>query len=242
MTAVNRISEPDAVRLAGVSARTLLRFSESGYLTVEVADDGTRLYSADQIAEIFGGQIVARAAPQEDNETCSSEAFERCGAESVSQESAGCGITTPTEETKESIDHETSLRGSQQNAAETAASDSEITRLRNLLSMQERMLDAKDDEIADLRSQRTWLRERIEKLEEKSDRDQILLLSETQTIRKLISYQESRKNVVQTFLEWIGIAQSKDLTTIPAPSEYSSNKAKTASGRTIEVPAAANDR
>jgi hypothetical protein len=108
--------------------------------------------------------------------------------------------------------------------------------------MQERILDAKDDEIADLRSQRTWLRERIEKLEEKSDRDQILLLSETQTIRKLISYQESRKTVVQLFLEWIGVSQSKELTTMPSSSEFGANKVKTANGRTIEVPAAANDQ
>jgi len=131
---------------------------------------------------------------------------------------------------------------SQQTAAETAGLDTEVQRLTNLLSMQERILDAKDDEIADLRSQRTWLRERIEKLEEKSDRDQILLLSETQTIRKLISYQESRKTVVQLFLEWIGVSQSKELTTMPSSSEFGANKVKTANGRTIEVPAAANDQ
>ena len=48
------ISEKDAAKKAGVSAKTLTRFSEAGYLTVEIQDDGTRMYSASQINEIFG--------------------------------------------------------------------------------------------------------------------------------------------------------------------------------------------
>jgi len=44
------------------------------------------------------------------------------------------------------------------------------------------------------------------------------------------------------FLEWIGVSQSKELTTMPSSSEFGANKVKTANGRTIEVPAAANDQ
>src|SRR5262249_35141276 len=49
------------------------------------------------------------------------------------------------------------------------------------------------------------------KFEEKSERDQILLLSETQTIRKLMLIQEGRKSPLQMALEWLGIVK-------PAPS------------------------
>jgi hypothetical protein len=102
------------------------------------------------------------------------------------------------------------------------------------------MLDSKDDEIADLRNQRAWLRERIEKLEEKSDRDQILLLQETQTIRQLIAVQESKKSVVQQVLEWIGVTKSTEVATIPSNSDYSQKKSPVAGSRTIEVEKAAN--
>lgn len=243
MTGAPRINETDAVKLAGVSARTLLRFSESGYLTVEVAEDGSRLYSADQLSEIFGAQSTTTSAPMGlDLGAYATDSAQSCNVDSTSEECARNADVAHTEESASPLHHETSSTEDRPSAAEPSASESEVHRLRNLLSMQERILDAKDDEIADLRSQRSWLRERIEKLEEKSDRDQILLLSETQTIRKLISYQESRKTVVQTFLEWIGISQSKELATIPAQSEYGTNKPKAANGRTIEVPTAANDR
>jgi hypothetical protein len=115
---------------------------------------------------------------------------------------------------------------------------SEIERLRNLLAIQERMLDAKDDEIADLKNQRAWLRQRIEKQEEKSDRDQILLLSETQTIRTILAYKESRKSPFRQVLEWIGITQPTSLTALPQSSSQAMPNSST--GRTIEVRQASN--
>jgi hypothetical protein len=42
------------------------------------------------------------------------------------------------------------------------------------------------EQIEILKSERDWLRTRLEKLEERTERDQMLLLSETQTVRKLI--------------------------------------------------------
>ncbi len=240
MTEQVRISEDEAVQIAGVSARTLLRFSESGYLTVEIADDGVRYYSAAQLTEIFGaptGNPVA-AAPSV------SEGEHACSTPPVEAASVECSTIDETP----SLDAHTCEAASEapqsNSSPEMGATEpaTEVQRLKNLLSMQERILDAKDDEIADLRSQRTWLRERIEKLEEKSDRDQILLLSETQTIRQLISYRESRKSVVQSFLEWIGIAQTKEIATLPSATDYSQKAAQAAGSRTIEVRAAANDQ
>ena len=54
MTTTVRITEAEAVIQAGVSARTLRRFHESGYLAVETSDDGTKIYILSQLVEIFG--------------------------------------------------------------------------------------------------------------------------------------------------------------------------------------------
>jgi DNA-binding transcriptional MerR regulator len=49
MVVEGTISEATAVQQAGVSARTLQRFSEAGYLTVQVKGEGERYYSPAQL-------------------------------------------------------------------------------------------------------------------------------------------------------------------------------------------------
>jgi hypothetical protein len=120
--------------------------------------------------------------------------------------------------------------------AESTAGDGderELQRLRNLVALQERILDIKDAEVTDLRSQRDWLRARIERLEEKAERDQILLLSETQTIRKLVSLNEGRRSAFQNILEWLGISKQVEVKTLAAPKDYVDSE-------TVEVRNAAN--
>jgi hypothetical protein len=92
----------------------------------------------------------------------------------------------------------------------------EIQRLKNLVSLQERILDMKESEIQDLRSQRDWLKTRVEKLEEKGDRDQVLLLSETQAIRQLIGLQQRRPSAIRSLLEWLGLGNSETLPALPS--------------------------
>ena len=92
----------------------------------------------------------------------------------------------------------------------------EVQRLRNLVTLQERILDMKESEIQDLRSQRDWLRTRVEKLEEKGDRDQVLLLSETQAIRQLIGLQQKRPSTIRSLLEWLGLGSSETMPALPS--------------------------
>ena len=63
MVAHNAISESEAIKVAGVSARTLSRFSDAGYLTLHVESDGQRYYLKDQLAEIFGAFQVETNTP-----------------------------------------------------------------------------------------------------------------------------------------------------------------------------------
>ena len=58
------------------------------------------------------------------------------------------------------------------------------------------------DQIQVLREERDWLRERIEKLESRSEREQMLLLSESENVRKLIS--STQKGFWQRALPWFG--------------------------------------
>lgn len=241
-------SEQEAIRIAGVSARTLLRFCESGYLNLHATPDGSRMYERRQVEEIFGTPS-AHCEPAPDitaDDTCT--AGEQTSAHPPSAENladssqmAGQQATECLVDSPERPAQATNF--TRMTETQHDGSAEEIVRLRNLLAIQERILDSKDDEIADLRSQRAWLRERIERLEEKSDRDQILLLSETQTIRSLIAYQESRKSAVRQLLEWAGLVKSDAGSALPQakPNDFQSKAGSSHSGsRTIEVAKAAN--
>lgn len=236
-------SEQEAVALAGVSTRTLLRFSEAGYLSVKSTNDGSKLFERAQIEQIFGvaaGTATIHASAEEVSAQESADvATESDYADHLEEEQQAKFESAPASEAWRPAAEPEVTRISSAEKIGVSDDAAEVSRLKNLLSLQERILDAKDDEIADLRNQRAWLRERIEKLEEKSDRDQILLLSETQTIRSLIAYQEARKSPIRQFLEWTGLATPQQVNTLPQSSEYKQSSGS-ASSRTIEVPRAAN--
>jgi hypothetical protein len=232
-------TEEQATTLAGVSARTLHRFCESGYLTVTTDESGSRRYQVNQLSEIFG---VAHAPQSEEgkatsrpvvNETTDSQPAAITKETSEPESAGNTRLNNTTNQAHRPHDETPSPTSTR-----VALLELEVQRLKNLLEIQERILDAKDDEIADLRNQRAWLRERVEKFEEKSDRDQILLLSETQTIRTLLAYHESRKSTMRQLLEWVGLARTPQL---PGLSQATEQMAKgNHTSRTIEVKRAAN--
>lgn len=237
-------TEEYATKLAGVSARTLHRFCESGYLTVTNEADGSRRYLVQQLSEIFG---IHGSTDSVDDSTDSMGETPQTEGPNPLTAIYGDGhesqqVSPPSDDISraQSIGDQGPLgdTDSAYSAKNIGLLELEIERLKNLLSIQERILDSKDDEIADLRNQRAWLRERVEKFEEKSDRDQILLLSETQTIRSLLAYQEARKSTLRQLLEWVGLAQSPQL---PALAQSTDQKSKgSTSSRTIEVKRTAN--
>lgn len=237
-------SEEQAIALAGVSARTLQRFCESGYLTRTTATNGEVSYLRSQLVEIFGcsdaSDVSGGDRDWQEMPPPVSQVESNCALNDYSAEECGVAATcsAPTDSSSTLSDIDSSATAAGNDSPKTVGEPSEIERLRNLLAIQERMLDAKDDEIADLKNQRAWLRQRIEKQEEKSDRDQILLLSETQTIRTILAYKESRKSPFRQVLEWIGITQPTSLTALPQSSSQAMPNSGT--GRTIEVRQASN--
>lgn len=215
------ISEHEACSVTGMTPRTLQRFAEAGYLSVEIEHDGLRLYSKRQLGSVFGGPVAQALGENphpldEADETKQDEdvippvsvdaeiASIFTGQEPVS--TPRVAVETPVAEAE--IATET-VRSGKAAGNETGKPDlaPEVARLQNLLTMQEKILDHKDSEIGELRRERDWLRARIERLEEKSNRDQLLLLSETQTIRRLIVMSESRKSTFRQMLEWCGLSK-----------------------------------
>lgn len=97
-------------------------------------------------------------------------------------------------------------------AKELKALTNTIKKLKRVIELQEQLLDSREDEIRDLRQQREWLQRRVEKSEDKGERDQLLLISEMQMLTKLVAEQSKKKSPVVAALEWLGI---KD----PAPTQ-----------------------
>lgn len=58
------------------------------------------------------------------------------------------------------------------------------------------------DEIRMLREERDWLRQRLEKLEARSERDQMLMLSESETIRSLVN-KAPKRGLLALALPWL---------------------------------------
>ncbi len=86
------------------------------------------------------------------------------------------------------------------------ALEQEVSKFKNICQLQEKLLDERDKQLADMKEEVRWLRQRLERAEEKSDRDQLLLLSETQLIRQmLIREDEKRKSRFRAALEWMGL-------------------------------------
>lgn len=237
------ISETEAASLAGVSVKTLNRFAEAGYFHLESDNDGLRLFSKSELLELFGMQ--ARDAELKER----SSAEQVTAAEQISTlheepgesaaEVAPMRLSQAVSETlvnqietiKEDRDtaHEQNgtvlkTRGPvvvQKRAIESllADSDKELTKYKNIIELQEKLLDARELEIKDLKEQRDWLRTRIEKLEEKGDRDQLLLLSEAQTVKRLVMLQtQPKQSPLRLALEWIGLVPASNPIPITTPS------------------------
>jgi chaperonin cofactor prefoldin len=86
--------------------------------------------------------------------------------------------------------------------------DAEKGKFENVIALLEKMLDIRESEIDSLKRQQKWLEERVEKMEERSQREQLLLLAESETVRKLVIFQ--KRSPVRAALEWLGLAEPTD--------------------------------
>lgn len=95
--------------------------------------------------------------------------------------------------------------------SELALKNAEKSKFENVINLLEKMLDIRESEIDSLKRQQKWLEERVEKMEERSQREQLLLLAESETVRKLVIFQ--KRSPVRAALEWLGLAEPTDTRT-----------------------------
>lgn len=213
------ISESEALSITGMSATTLMRFAEAGYLQVEADPDGLRMFSRTEVTGLFGTKGGKRsftspaATPIQVAASTAAEVPPAPVVEAPVSAPAPVQDVSPVEAAPMQS-NEIPQAVTVEAAADAAALNTKIThleqemsRMLHLADLQERMLDLKDAEIQDLKKQRDWLQLRVEKLEDKSDRDQLLLLTETQTIRTLLAVNQ-RRSPMRLALEWLGFADA----------------------------------
>ena len=89
----------------------------------------------------------------------------------------------------------------------------EIVKLQSYARLQKKLLEVKEKEISELKQEKDWLKNRIESQEEKNNRDQLLILSETRVIHNLIASNQ-KSSPIRAALEWFGFAKKNRTETI----------------------------
>jgi len=196
------ISENEASILAGVSVATLSRFAETGYLHLEADTDGLRLVSKAELSSLFGLDIEADQTVVEEAEEEAEE-----GELSIHDLELSVDDSIETIKSSENSVPQEQGRNIEKKAAAIDALERETIKLKNIINIQEKILDLREEQIEELSRERNWLRSRVEKTEEKIERDQLLLLTETQIIRNIMAVQQRRRSPLRATLEWLGLAE-----------------------------------
>lgn len=227
------IGEDEASRIAGISTATLERFVEAGYLVLERDNDGLKLYAKEDLERLFGITLLSGEAPASAySEVVNAAPFEQERSEKVVDlRVIGGGKFTQSQQTLNQTPSNTpQLEQPRASGGGVGIMllEQEVTKLRNIMNLQEKLLELREGELAEAKKERDWLRGRVEKLEEKADRDQLILLSEAQTVRRLLTahIERDRKSPVRAALEWFGFVPAAPISSAPRPEQQ---------GATIEV-------
>lgn len=185
------ISFAEAVQITGLSESTLKRFADAGYFlcnedSTESLIDKHELLSVLNIKEKPHSTRVAAS-----------------GSTAIVQKETQELIEVEQKELA-SADIET------RSAPETDSNYAELLKLKALNDLQEKYIELKEGEVKSLKEERDWLRTRIEKLEDKAERDQIILVSMSETQRGILTHLDKRKSTFQLALEWVGLLPNEE--------------------------------
>ena len=223
------LSAEESAERAGVSVETILMFERCGLLE-PVMTDGRTLYNELDIRTVFYSRLKQQeqtAAPQVDSaaeprqgqlseqlaaaESTYTDAFTSPRAESLSAltgiESAELAKSTPMPEIAPTTAPVTVVKptepsfsfGPETAPVEAQEPDSLLPSSNQLIEVNKGLRE----QIQVLRDERDWLRSRVENLENRSEREQMLLLSESETIRRLVT-SERKRGFWQRALPWFG--------------------------------------
>lgn len=222
-----KISISEACGFVGVSEETLLRFIETGYFPGSSVAQGI---DVGELEGIFGVRIPAQFIRGSEAQMASSEAVNGASAQeatataavegSVEGRVSGNRSETDRPDEQTTSTSETDSAGETVVAREIGSSSEPFSSVprRSLIEMYERLVSQLETELKALKSERDWLKTRIERHEEKSSRDQLLMLAETQTIKSLIAERSERSgSPLRAALEWLGLVPAALATPALAP-------------------------
>lgn len=200
------IDEEEAAHSAGVSVATLRRFEEVGALSPVISPEG-RFYEIADIERLFSITVgrPRRVLPRTPPEPHVNGSVASTTEGTTFAEQSSTTSLSEMEEVLEEVTEPLSFHSADKGA------------FKKVLETLQRLLESKDAEIADLKSQRAWLQQRIEKLEQQSDRDRLLLLSESHTVKQLVAIEANRKSKLRATLEFFGIMPVQEPMPDPPP-------------------------
>lgn len=210
----NFLSEREASDLAGVSVATLMRFAEAGYFKT-IMLEGRAQFPKQEICEVFGLDIAQKMSAS----NAESESFQQSADPQIEEKAASS--ETPSASLAEEIEkfeNEKPVRSATDTNFLSEESDTNNTQsarpsgeaFRTVLRLQEELIEQKERRIRELQEERDWLRSRLEKMEDKADRDQMLLMVESQKVRTLLDEASHRQKALpqsgffKTALDWLG--------------------------------------
>ena len=168
------LSEAESAKFAGVSVETLNRYEQLGAL-VSLERSGQKVFDAKSVSELFGVELSGLEFPEVDAELLSEEESEELKANSL----------------RDQIEI---IKVDEANRVELDA-----TELVRQLGINKQLRE----EISNLKDERDWLRQRLERLEEKGDRDQALMMSNLETIRSLTDVLKPKPSLFRRALPWL---------------------------------------
>ena len=206
MTSSSLLTAEQSAEIAGVSLDTIQRYKDFGLLTTVEQDQQTFFRKID-IVTLFHREGVDLQPTQEDSTPETSPE----PTEPLNQQIEVMG-TADQEQSELEEDDATAERiiNEQPVAAEatTAAiakplsdNDSELHAENLRLKEQVQTLE---HQIVLIKEDRDWLRGRLEKFELRSEREQMLLLSERENIRSLVNQIQKRRSFWSFALPWFG--------------------------------------
>ncbi len=194
----NLLTEQQSSEMAGVSLETIKMYANCGLLPV-TKKDNQNFFKEIDIKTLFYSQLQdnketkvepesASFPEQHARATTTTEPEPEKKAEAPKIETFEASCDTTIETTKEEP---------QQLTLNTIRADKYFPTTVELLEINKSLRD----QIQILREERDWLRERIEKLESRSEREQMLMLSESENLRSMINL--NKKTFLQKTLPWL---------------------------------------
>lgn len=198
------VGEHEASTLAGVNPSTLRRYAEVGYLKPEVDSDGLRLYSRSEINSLF------RLSSYES--TNNVVQFPQKSSAEIEQNQEELTNEAPKFEGNIAVKPEITPQPSSPriDARPFVELQNEIDRLRHMQVLNDQILDMYESRIGDLTKERDWLRVQIEQLNEQLSRDQVLLLTQTQTIAQAMAREYNKPTLMGRVMKLLGFDEQQE--------------------------------